>query len=556
MRHPLVAIAALAPLLCAATGDVSRFRPPPAHDGLLGVEGAPVLYPLQYAAGATLSYARNPVVWRYQDGTYEPVVGQQLGLDLSFAIGLLPLFDLGVVVPVTLLQRGPKSSLRGLDAVEQVTSVGGTLMGDVRLQPRLALMQERSWGFGLAVISEITLPTGDQRRFVGDSGFSWRPRLVGSVPIVGLPLKVSASLGYRLRKNVLLAGIESADELDFGVGGSYALSDNLAALVELSGNTSATHPFSGGGLSALEVRGGMRTRVARNVVLDGGAGVGLTQGLGTPDYRLFLGFAYAPEPPDRDGDGIPDAADACPDNPEDYDRFQDLDGCPDVDNDEDGILDVDDLCPNEPEDQNGTADDDGCPEGGLSDRDHDGIPDERDQCPDDPEDLDGVKDTDGCPDGDMDQDGIPDEDDQCPEEKETINGVDDWDGCPDEGEGDTEYIENVKIEIKATILFETGKATIKDESKKILDQVALQVLAHPEIKKVRVEGHTDSVGSDEDNLYLSQDRADSVRRYLISRGVAKERLMAVGYGETRPIADNRTAAGRAKNRRVEFLIVQ
>jgi OOP family OmpA-OmpF porin len=112
----------------------------------------------------------------------------------------------------------------------------------------------------------------------------------------------------------------------------------------------------------------------------------------------------------------------------------------------------------------------------------------------------------------------------------------------------------VKIEIQATILFETGRSTIKEESKTILNQVALQILQHPEVKKVRVEGHTDSMGNADDNLFLSQDRADSVRRYLITRGVAKDRLVAVGLGQEHPIATNDTAEGRMKNRRVEFVI--
>ncbi len=129
---------------------------------------------------------------------------------------------------------------------------------------------------------------------------------------------------------------------------------------------------------------------------------------------------------DRDGDGIADDLDMCPDQPEDYDGFNDDDGCPDPDNDGDGVRDVDDHCPNIA----GPAPD-GCPRTTSGDRDGDGIPDNRDKCPDDPEDKDGFEDADGCPDPDNDRDGILDVNDKCPNEPETFNGYQDDDGCPD-----------------------------------------------------------------------------------------------------------------------------
>jgi hypothetical protein len=163
--------------------------------------------------------------------------------------------------------------------------------------------------------------------------------------------------------------------------------------------------------------------------------------------------------PDRDGDGIADSNDRCPNDPEDFDGFQDEDGCPDPDNDGDGVRDVDDRCPNqpgprgdgcpksvgtdrdgdgiadafdkcpdEPEDKDGFQDADGCPD---PDNDMDGIPDAKDQCPNEPEDKDGFQDEDGCPDPDNDKDGIPDVKDKCPNEPETFNGYQDEDGCPD-----------------------------------------------------------------------------------------------------------------------------
>jgi len=134
---------------------------------------------------------------------------------------------------------------------------------------------------------------------------------------------------------------------------------------------------------------------------------------------------------DLDGDGLADEVDHCPGDPEDFDDFEDEDGCPEPDNDHDGIPDDHDDCPNVPEDKDGVADGDGCPENQNGDRDGDGMADSVDRCPDDPEDMDGFEDADGCPDADNDGDGILDVDDLCPNDPEVFNGVADDDGCPD-----------------------------------------------------------------------------------------------------------------------------
>ena len=246
---------------------------------------------------------------------------------------------------------------------------------------------------------------------------------------------------------------------------------------------------------------------------------------------------------DRDGDGIKDNVDKCPDDPEDKDGFQDADGCPDPDNDNDGIPDKDDKCPNDPEDKDGFQDADGCPD---LDNDGDGLNDSIDKCPNEPEDKDGFQDEDGCPDPDNDNDGIADKDDKCPNEP----GVPP-DGCPKKYA--KVVVTETKIELKETVFFDTNKATIKSVSFGLLDDVAHALKDNPKLK-VEVQGHTDSQGPDNFNLKLSQQRSESVRRYLIKAGVDGARMVARGYGENVPIADNRTADGRAQNRRVEFVI--
>jgi OOP family OmpA-OmpF porin len=254
-----------------------------------------------------------------------------------------------------------------------------------------------------------------------------------------------------------------------------------------------------------------------------------------------------PKTGDRDGDGIPDNIDKCPDQPEDKDGFQDEDGCPDLDNDGDGIPDALDKCPNEPEDKDGFQDQDGCPD---LDNDGDGIPDALDKCPNEPEDKDGFQDEDGCPDPDNDNDGIPDARDKCPNEPETFNNYKDDDGCPDEVPAEVKKFTGV-IE---GINFKTGSADILAGSYVLLDRAVKVLQDYPDVN-LEISGHTDSRGKAEYNLNLSQRRADAVKTYFVQRGVASVRLQAVGFGLTRPIADNKTSSGRATNRRTEFRLI-
>jgi outer membrane protein OmpA-like peptidoglycan-associated protein len=249
---------------------------------------------------------------------------------------------------------------------------------------------------------------------------------------------------------------------------------------------------------------------------------------------------------DGDRDGVADADDRCPTEAEDKDGFEDEDGCPEADNDRDGLLDPKDGCPLQAEDPDGFADDDGCPD---PDNDDDKLADRIDQCPDAPEDVDGFADDDGCPDCDNDDDGVP----ECPALR---------DKCPDAAgpapDGCPAYKNVVvtadKIELKQTIFFDTRRTSIRRVSFALLDEVARALRDNPKIK-VRIEGHTDSQGKAGYNLKLSRGRAAAVRTYLIGAGIDATRMESEGYGEDKPIADNRTDEGRAENRRVEFVII-
>jgi len=256
---------------------------------------------------------------------------------------------------------------------------------------------------------------------------------------------------------------------------------------------------------------------------------------------LVLGQSEPPKPADTDGDGIPDRDDKCQ-----LDPGPAPDGCPPAppppDSDGDGILDPSDACPNSAGPANEDPQKNGCPP--PPDRDGDGVPDERDACPDVPGDG-----PDGCP-ADTDGDGILDRDDKCVNEAETKNGFEDADGCPDEVPQAVQAFMGV-IE---GITFDTNKATIRKSSFKTLDAAAKILTDYPSLR-LEVSGHTDSSGKAERNDELSKERAEAVRDYLLGKGIASDRLEAVGHGSTMPIADNKTSKGRAQNRRIEFKVL-
>ncbi|HMQ47948.1 MAG TPA: OmpA family protein [Saprospiraceae bacterium] len=228
--------------------------------------------------------------------------------------------------------------------------------------------------------------------------------------------------------------------------------------------------------------------------------------------------------PDRDGDGIADNNDECPDEP----GIASLNGCPLRDRDGDGIADADDACPDVP----GVVPLNGCP-----DKDGDGITDASDRCPDKP----GVPAFNGCP--DSDGDGLADPDDRCPNTAGPISNR----GCPEIKQEDKEVL---TFAMKA-VQFETGKATLRPESYDILNQVAEIMNRYPDYH-LTISGHTDSVGDSASNQTLSENRAKTCFEYLTSKGISANRMSHAGYGESRPIANNKYKSGRDQNRRVEF----
>jgi hypothetical protein len=467
--------------------DVRTWRP--STDPNAGL----VLEPIQTPGGgnwsvaALVDYTHHPVTLRgssTDDVAYRPVE-LALGMNLVGSIGIGSRAALGLSVPLAIYQTGSA----GMPAtIHSTGSAPATAIGDVGIHGKATILSNDGGGFGLAALTNITMPTGDRASFLGEGSLTATARLLAEYTLV--VASAQASLGYTLRTenrvwpDASVGGITFGDVIPWTAGVSLKpailkLDDDNRQRWDLffHGWIPATPvgPFGAGEPGSEKQSPVLLTlsdRVAlghsRDVYALAGVDLGLDGAVGVPAFRVIAGIGWAPRDHDMDHDDVPDDVDQCPDLPEDKDGFEDSDGCPDVDNDDDGILDKEDACPNVPgvespdpkkngcpardADGDGIPDDvdacprekgphsddpsrNGCP---VKDRDGDGIPDDLDKCPDQAEDKDGFEDGDGCPDPDNDADGIPDNVDACPSTKGDPSSDPTKNGCPNlDRDGDT-----------------------------------------------------------------------------------------------------------------------
>jgi OmpA-OmpF porin, OOP family len=372
----------------------------------------------------------NPMI---VGGSRVNVVDSVTAAQLTAAYGLSDKLHIGASLPLVFSLNGD-----GLNPTTGM-SAGGvqvTGTGDLRLQGKYRLWQSTNRETRLAGLFGVTLPTSfgsNESQFIGDD----LPTLRGSMAATWSRGRVAlgANAGFILRKPRTIYASTVGQQLTFGAAANVALTDKFSVIGELFGRGGLESGFALDE-SPVEAVGGFRLIAARSVAVTVGGGAGLDRAIGAPQARFFFSLGYAPDVRDSDGDGIPNSKDKCPLIPEDFDGFQDSDGCPDDDNDGDRRPDSEDKCPNEAEDIDGFEDDDGCPE---LDNDGDGIEDLKDRCPNDPEDGKDPYPNDGCPahKRDSDGDGIPDSVDMCPLEEEDMDGFEDGDGCPElDNDGD------------------------------------------------------------------------------------------------------------------------
>ncbi|MES2639054.1 MAG: MopE-related protein, partial [Myxococcota bacterium] len=467
----------------------------------------------------------------YDDGSTAPLMSGlatlHLGVGWTFLDGLrveagLPMV-LGAVVPA---ETGPG-------------------VGDAWAAVHWAALRRDRWAFG--PVLEVTLPSGDPTRLSGGGG-------VGGALLVGASgrsgrVRWSGEVGGGARAAGRYDRLSFAPEPELRAGGGarVGIFGPLSVGVEVAGrfgfgaeNAVALATSGAEGLLSLGVD---LPRV--DLMLSGGAG--LLDGVGTPDARVILSVRSRlvdPRPrfADDDQDGVADATDRCPGEREDDDGFQDEDGCLDADDDADGLPDDRDRCPSDPEDRDYFRDDDGCPD---LDDDEDGLPDTVDRCARDA----GPPETNGCPDRDFD--GLLDPSDACPDDA-AIPGTDlaHTDGCPA-----TVVVFPDRLHVTDPIPFDPGRATLRPEGASVVRQVAVLLKRYPDLALVEIGVHVDESADEASNLALTQARAEVVKKALEAAGVAPERLVAMGYGGVRPLAPNDTEVDRARNRRVEFVLV-
>jgi OOP family OmpA-OmpF porin len=520
-----------------------------------------------FAGGLTLDYAHDPLVFGTTTGDHftqrEAVIEHSLVGHVDLAASFLDRVLIAFSLPVTLLERG--------HSVDGAAPLSGGAAGDPRIGALVRLFgQPLRDAFSLHLGIDFWIPISANDNHAGDSTVRVEPKLV----LAGLAdwFSWSFTAAYQYRPDATIGTLPAAggntvgQELRFGLAMAYAdVARRFSIGPEATVGTvlSHSHAFMRE-YTASEILLGARYNIACVVDLGVAGGIGLGDEPGSPDGRVIFRLAYAPyragrpapaaqpyvpppPPGDRDHDGIRDDDDLCPDVPEGPHPDPDRRGCPRKDSDGDGIFDRDDQCVDVPAGPHPDSHKLGCPD---LDTDGDGVFDSFDECKDVAAGLHPDPAHPGCPLSDRDQDQIPDVDDACPDKPGAPNPDPKKNGCPG-----LVQLKGGQIVIMQPVFFATNQDVILPKSFPVLQAVADALVATPSIKHVAIEGHTDDRGKPEHNMELSDRRARSVMQFLVEHGIDAGRLVAQGFGQTRPITSNRTTPGRAANRRVEFHII-
>lgn len=556
---------------------VDRFEPSERGSQFFVMDTLDIRGAARPALGAVLDYGYKPLVIYDRNGDEKStIVRHQLFTHIGGSLVISDRLRLALNVPFALYQDGEGGTING----QTFKPADKPAIGDVRVAADLRLVGTTTDPITLAVGVRAWAPTGQRSQFTGDGSMRVAPQAMVAGDLGLIAYAARLALVYRARDDTY-AGTPVGTELLGGAAvGIRAVERRLVIGPEIYATSTTDQFFKTRGTPA-EWLFGLHYDVVKDLRIGAGVGGGLTRGYGAPEVRTVANLEWAPayECSDRDKDGICDDDDACPDQFGDRDPDPKKNGCPKVvppaDQDGDGILDQDDACPTEPGIRTNDPATNGCP-----DRDGDGIVDKVDACVDvkgvpnaDPKkhgcppdrDGDGVYDfedacvdvpgvrtndpkTNGCP-PDQDGDGVLDSEDACPTIPGPRNSDPKKNGCP------LVYVTEKEIKITEQIKFKFDSAEILKESDGLLSTIKQIFEEHPEITKVRIEGHTDNVGKPEYNKGLSNRRAASVAKWLTDKGIKKERLESQGYGLEQPIDTNDTPEGRANNRRVQFNIV-
>lgn len=552
--------------------------------------------------GSIWEYASSPLVWVPADGDPQAVVDKIVAMNLSAGLAVHDRVRLQVGAPIFYASTG-------------VDGANGASMGDLRLGGTVAIVRQQNLGFGLAVSPWIDAPTGNDEIYLGNSGLAGGASVGATQEFERITL--SGDLGVQLNPQVDLVNVSGSDSLIAGAAVGYLFTDSFGATLEgrlLPAFTKSTEAWT---TSPGEAILSGRKRWDNGLHVDLGGAKAITPGVGAANYRVFAGLGWGQLYSDRDTDrdGIIDRDDACVNEPETVNQYKDKDGCPDQLAQVDVRVTLDgqpfagaELRVKGPESEQLV--------GRVDRSNHIGRPGDKwvgiaswgscyggrgkAEVVEGPNTIEVPlsRDREGTVSVTVKREGAPVADalvrvqslknEECGT-NEVVRTDAEGKSLVRLGAGEHVVIieaadsaavrreltiadkdEKVislslapakakldakRIVILDVVLFETGAATILPASFPLLEEVAGILLNNPQVKQVRVEGHTDDRGDDKMNLTLSQARAACVRAWLIQHGVAEDRLVSEGYGETRPIDNNKTKPGQAKNRRVEFNIV-
>ena len=504
------------------------YHPSGFENGTLVTNTSTTVQPRDLVLGFTYMLSDDTAkIYDPAQGIYYPLVEQSHAASLQVSVGLLKGLSLSASLPFTMARTA--------------TDLSGSGLGDMELSGKITFLRGDRDALGLSIVPFATIPSGSQDEWLGWGSATGGGQLV--IDRVLGPVMLAANAGFHYRPKRTFLGTSVGSMAITGAAFEWRILERYVSLL-IEGRAGADLEDMDKS-SPLEALSGVRLRLGGFQLMAGGA-FGALETVGTPDYRFIARFGYdigvgGSAKADRDGDGLADGDDACPDAAEDHDGVLDSDGCPDPDDDGDGVADVNDACKELPED-------------------HDGFEDE-----------------DGCPDPDNDNDDIADLIDQCPNQAEVANGYQDVDGCPDEKPTAVAAVDEpkavaspveepaveepvvaepaVEIPDATPLLFDYADDTLSSAALRALRALAKALRQDPRLR-VMVEGHASSEGSDDINMMLSRKRAKAVIHNLVSRGIARHRLKFQAFGEHRPAFSNDTASGRAKNRRVEYRVTR
>jgi OOP family OmpA-OmpF porin len=525
---------------------LSRFEPAERGAGWLTQDDLSLSGHLAPTLGVVADYAYKPLVLYRDDGSERGDVVREHGIvHLGGSLVLAERYRLSVNLPLVFLASGAPQTLDGNRWNPPLTGS----MGDLRVAADARILGQAGDRFRLAVGARAWMPTGARAGYSGDGKFRIAPQLLLAGDVGRF--SYAGRLGYTWRqRETRLGEVTVGSTADFGVALGYSFLDGrLVVGPELFGSTRASRrEFFDGNDTPLEILLGAQYR-GDGFRASLGVSKGLTQGMGTPTFRVLGGVEFVVGgglKKDADGDGIEDAVDGCPLLAGSFSCEVRKHGCPD--RDRDGILDAEDACPDVAGVASAEPAQHGCPL--PPDADKDGILDADDECVVEPGTPSADKRFHGCPEKrDEDTDEVPDREDACLKQPGKRNADPKKNGCPVGAVvGGQLVLDQVK--------FKTASDVILPESNETLSSVLETLKKLPESNRYRVEGHTDNQGKPEYNKGLSQRRAQSVVQWFVKKGIPAKRFEAKGFGQEKPLATNATDEGRQANRRVEIHILE